>query len=33
MIIVNEVTVDDFTELKLKGFDIKQIDKIMENVL
>ena len=31
--IVNEVVVDDFAELKLEGFDIKQIDKIMENVL
>jgi len=28
--VVNEVVVDDFTELKLQGFDIKQIDKIME---
>jgi hypothetical protein len=28
--VVNEVVVDDFTELKLKGFNIKQIDKIME---
>ncbi len=28
--IVNEVTVDDFSKLKLTGFDVKQIDKIME---
>jgi hypothetical protein len=28
--VVNEVVVDDFTELKLQGFDIKQIDTIME---
>ena len=28
--VVNEVVVDDFTELKLQGFDIKQIDSIME---
>lgn len=31
--ILNEVTVDDFSKVNLKGFDIKQIDKIMENVL
>ena len=30
--VVNEVVVNDFTELKFKGFDIKQIDKIMEKL-
>jgi len=31
--ILNEVTVDDFSKVGLKGFDTKQIEKIMENVL
>ena len=31
--VVNEVTVDDFSKLELKGFDIEQIDRIMEKVL
>ena len=30
--VVNEITVDDFSKLNLKGFDIKQIDKIMEKI-
>ena len=30
--VLNEVTVDDFCELKLNGFDIKQIDDIMEQI-
>ena len=30
--VVNEITVDDFSELQLKGFDIEQIDKIMEKI-
>tara|TARA_R110001583_G_scaffold47084_1_gene147470 strand:+ start:9521 stop:10069 length:549 start_codon:yes stop_codon:yes gene_type:complete len=31
--ILNEVTVDDFSKLDFNYFDIKQIDKIMEQVL
>ena len=31
--ILNEITVGDFSELKLKGFDIEQIDKIMGKIL
>ena len=30
--VLNEVTVDDFCELNLNGFDIKQIDDIMEQI-
>ena len=30
--IVNEVTVDDFSKLKLTGFDVEQIDKLMEQI-
>ena len=30
--VLNEVTVDDFCELKLNGFDIKQIDDILEQI-
>ena len=30
--VVNEITVDDFSKLNLNGFDIKQIDKIMEKI-
>ena len=30
--VVNEITVDDFSKLNLKGFDIEQIDKIMEKI-
>ena len=30
--VVKEITVDDFSKLNLKGFDIEQIDKIMEKI-
>jgi len=30
--VVNEITVDDFSKLNLKGFDVKQIDKIIEDL-
>jgi len=30
--VVPDITVDDFSELKLEGFDIKQIDRIMEQI-
>jgi ribosomal protein L31 len=31
--VLNEVTVDDFSKIESKGFDLKQIDKIIEDLL
>ena len=30
--VIKEVTVKDFSETSLKGFDLKQLDKIIQNI-